>query len=432
MFKAGAKTLTVALIACLGLATLSAPAQAENENREHPSTWATQSPEPRETEGFEGERDDDRPLVKPTPSPTVLPTVVPTIAPTPSPTQSPSPTPPVDPPAPTPAPQPTPSVMPTPSPTPVVTPTPTPEPQPTRSAPAPSPSADSSLKPESNTNGQTPWLPLSAIPVQVVPSNGRAAVGGVSVASVLRPNGDRTGLQLLMSGWQIGIGALDTKGRDVGLGADGSLRVERNHSFEFTGSGFAPNSSVHIYVFSTPTLIGMLETDSSGEFYANLPVPASLPLGLHTLQVMGYSPKGDIQMGEVPVTLVATGTSPTAKPTITATPAPSESPVLKPTVFQKTGIIYFVPGTKNTLKRSKVALRKVLTGLKGASNLKVTLTAINSRKDIHPTHSLAVARLRQVANGLVRKAPGASVTRGIGPQRRNHWGYVRYLITYNR
>ena len=65
MFKAGAKTLTVALIACLGLATLSAPAQAENENREHPSTWATQSPEPRETEDLDGERDDDSIWVKP-------------------------------------------------------------------------------------------------------------------------------------------------------------------------------------------------------------------------------------------------------------------------------------------------------------------------------------------------------------------------------
>ena len=147
---------------------------------------------------------------------------------------------------------------------------------------------------------------------------------------------------------------------------------------------------------------------------------------------MGYSPKGEIQMGEVPVTLVANGTSPSAKPTISAAPAPTESAVLKPTVFQKTGIVYFSPGTKNTLKRSKVALRKALAGLAGTTNLKVTLTAINSRKDIRPTHSLALARLRQVANGVARRVPGATVVRGIGPQRRNHWGYVRYLITYQR
>ena len=406
MFRAGAKTLTVTLIACLGLATLSLPAQAENDKRDHPSTWATHSPEPRETEAAETEGDDDRPLVKPTPLPTVLPTVTPTQSSTPTPPPAPS--------------------------TPVVTPTTTPEPQPTRPVPAPSPSADSSLKPESNTNGQTPWLPLTAIPVRVAPAGGRAAVGGVAVASVLRPNSDRTGLQLLMAGWQLGIGALDAKGRDVGLSVDGSLHVQRSHSFEFTGSGFAPNTSVHIYVFSTPTLIGMLQTDERGEFYANLPVPDELPLGLHTLQVMGYSPKGEIQMGEVPVTLVANGTSPTSKPTISATPVPSGSPVLKPTVFQKTGIIYFAPGTKNTLKRSKVALRKALAGLTGATNLKVTLTAINSRKDIRPTHSLAVARLRQVANGVARRVSGATVVRGIGPQRRNHWGYVRYLITYQR
>jgi hypothetical protein len=403
VFRAGAKTLSVALIACLGLASLSAPAQAENDKHESPAAWASKSPEPREWEAGESESGERHPT--PTATASATPTATPTVAP---------------------------SVLPSPSPAPVTPPTPSPEPQPTRPAPAPSPSSDSSLKPESNTNGQTPWLPLTAIPVRVVPSGGRAAVGGVSVASVLRPNGDRTGLQLIMAAWQLGIGVLDAKGSDVGLSADGSLRVERTHSFEFTGSGFAPNSSVHIYVFSTPTLIGMLETDSSGTFYANLPVPDELPLGLHTLQVMGYSPSGEIQMGEVPVTLVSNSWAPTAKPTVTVSPAPSGSPVLKPTIFQKTGVIYFVPGTQNALKRSKATLRQALAGLSGATNLKVALTAINSRKDIRPTHSLAVARLRQLANALTRRVPGVNVTRGIGQLRRNHWGYVRYLITYQK
>jgi len=403
VFRAGAKTLSVALIACLGLASLSAPAQAENEKHASPAAWASKSPEPREWEAGESESGERHPT--PTATASATPTGTPTVAP---------------------------SVLPSPSPAPISPPTPSPEPQPTRPAPAPSPSSDSSLKPESNTNGQTPWLPLTAIPVRVVPSGGRAAVGGVSVASVLRPNGDRTGLQLIMATWQLEIGALDAKGGDVGLSADGSLRVERTHSFEFTGSGFAPNSSVHIYVFSTPTLIGMLETDSSGTFYANLPVPDELPLGLHTLQVMGYSPSGAIQMGEVPVTLVSNSWAPTAKPTVTVSPAPSGSPVLKPTIFQKTGVIYFVPGTQNTLKRSKATLRQALAGLGGATNLKVALTAINSRKDIRPTHSLAVARLRQLANALTRRVPGVAITRGIGQLRRNHWGYVRYLITYQK
>jgi hypothetical protein len=427
VFTAGAKTFSVALIACLGLATLSAPAQAENEGRETPAAHASYAPEPRETERAEQEQGgDEHPWVKPT----VLPTGLPTVLPTTLPTITPSVTPTVTPTTPA-APAPTPTPGPVPTPTPVVTP-PAPAPEPSHSAPAPAPSADSSLKPESNSNGQTPWLPLTAIPVQVVPSGGRAAVGGVSVASVLRPNGDRAGLQLLMSTWQIGVGALDARGRDVGLSADGSLHVQRSHSFEFTGSGFAPNSSVHIYVFSTPTLIGMLQTDDGGEFYANLPVPDQLPLGLHTLQVMGYSPSGEIQMGEIPVTLVGVGATPTAKPSPTVSPTSGGAPVLKPTVFQKTGVIYFVPGTFSSLKRSQAGFRQALAGLAGASNLRVTLVATNSRKDINPTHSLAVGRLRQIALAMGQRVPGVTVVRSIGAQRRNHWGYVRYLITYQR
>jgi hypothetical protein len=250
--------------------------------------------------------------------------------------------------------------------------------------------------------------------VESQPKNGRATVGGIEVGVVLRGNTARNGLEFLAPGWQLGLGANDASGNRVGLWSDGTLHVQRDHTFITSGAGFAPNSTVKVYIFSSPLELGEVSTDARGSFEAALAVPDSLASGLHTLQVVGYSPTGQILSGDIPVTLV-------------------DSLAAAPVLQKYTNIIYFSPGNSKMLKRSKAQLKKLLTLLgSGVSAPKVTLTAFNSRKDVTPTRKLAVSRLRVVAHGLRAKIATTSVTRKLGVLRRHHWGYVRFTVTYNK
>jgi len=265
----------------------------------------------------------------------------------------------------------------------------------------------------SNGSGESLWQPLDAIPVASQPANGKGSVGGIDISVLLRANTGRNGLELLGSGWQLGLGATDTNGKLISLGSDGTLRIQRDHTFLATGAGFAPNTNVKLYIFSNPISLGQVSTDARGSFETAVAVPDSLESGLHTFQAVGYSPTGQIQMGDIPVTLVDS--------------------INTVSIQKVTGIIYFKPGTYNLLKRSQPSMNKMLSMLGGPiANPKVDLKVFNSRKDINPSALMAVRRLKIVMRSLRSKIATTSISTGVGTLRRQHWGYVRYTVTYQK
>jgi hypothetical protein len=60
-----------------------------------------------------------------------------------------------------------------------------------------------------------------------------------------------------------------------------------------TGSGYAPNSTVSVYIYSTPTLLGTALTNGSGAFSQAFTIPASLAPGAHHLVSAGLDPSGN-------------------------------------------------------------------------------------------------------------------------------------------
>ena len=55
------------------------------------------------------------------------------------------------------------------------------------------------------------------------------------------------------------------------------------------GEGFKPGSVADVWVFSTPVKLGSLTVDSDGTFRGMLPLPPSLAVGNHTVQINGVS-----------------------------------------------------------------------------------------------------------------------------------------------
>ena len=80
------------------------------------------------------------------------------------------------------------------------------------------------------------------------------------------------------------------------ISASGSedIRVEQTTLFvgseiilEVTGTGFAPNSEVDFYVFSTPIFLGSSQIDSYGNFTSVLTLPEGLEVGSHRFEATG-------------------------------------------------------------------------------------------------------------------------------------------------
>lgn len=72
------------------------------------------------------------------------------------------------------------------------------------------------------------------------------------------------------------------------------LQGTKGDDVKFNGGGFAPNSEVKVYVFSTPTYLGTVSTNSAGDFTGQLKLPDSISAGQHTLQFGGYLPDGKV------------------------------------------------------------------------------------------------------------------------------------------
>lgn len=438
MAKIWRNAVGAALALCLAAGAITVPALAESEGSERDDSTAQHQTDLKKAKKSESEDKDksreDESHVKPSPPPNPTPTPSPTTTPAPSPTVSPTPThsPSV---SPTPSVTPTAGVAPTATPTPSVSPSPKPSPfdgaayEPTQSVEPPVRVVTDPAKPPA-------WAPLGLIPVFQAPAVGRATVNGVQVAVVVRAKAQRNGLDFLAPGWQISLGAVNTAGAGVQLAADGTLRVERDHSFTTEGAGFAPNSKVDVYVYSSPIKLGRLTTNALGQFKGSFPVPDELADGVHTLQVMGYSTTGQVQEGEIPVTLYRAAVKPpVVKPPVVQ--PPDVKPPVDPGTFTRSSVIYFKSDQAVTLKRSKQALRVALQTLAalGNNNARITdikLSVANTRKELHPSKNLAVKRLRTILRVVRPRAGNVAVTRAIAPIRRHHWAYVRISVTYQR
>jgi hypothetical protein len=69
------------------------------------------------------------------------------------------------------------------------------------------------------------------------------------------------------------------------------------------GSGYAPNSTVELVVYSAPVSLGTVVTDNNGEFSIDVVVPPSLPVGDHSIAAVGADPQGNVRAMRLDVTV---------------------------------------------------------------------------------------------------------------------------------
>ena len=171
-------------------------------------------------------------------------------------------------------------------------------------APAPGPAVEAPLAdiPRPATLDTTV---LTAAPpaVALQPGQDIVLVGGVPVAITTSANPANTGLVLAGADWGLSLGPLGADGRPAPLGADGALVLAPSGSLPLAASGYSANSSVFVYLMSTPILLGVLQVDANGALSGELELPRNLVLGSHTLQINGFSADGQMRSISLGVTV---------------------------------------------------------------------------------------------------------------------------------
>jgi outer membrane protein OmpA-like peptidoglycan-associated protein len=171
-------------------------------------------------------------------------------------------------------------------------------------APAPAPVEEETPAPVA----PTPALPvtaLTAVPpaVALQPGQDMVLVGGVPVAITTSTNPASTGLVLSGTDWGLSLTPVGTDGRPQPLGSDGGLVLAPSGSLPLAASGYSANSSVFVYLMSTPVLLGVLQVDANGTMSGELELPSNLAPGSHTLQINGYSAAGLLRSVSLGVTV---------------------------------------------------------------------------------------------------------------------------------
>ena len=115
--------------------------------------------------------------------------------------------------------------------------------------------------------------------------------------SALGPDGSRLGSQT-----EIGPGTISVTGdgiamqvttRDPRADSTTGVVVWAGKEAEVTGTGFAPSTSVSVWMFSAPRQLGSVAVGADGSFLGRLIVPADVPSGEHTIQVTGVTAGGE-------------------------------------------------------------------------------------------------------------------------------------------
>lgn len=86
-----------------------------------------------------------------------------------------------------------------------------------------------------------------------------------------------------------------------------SIVLKSGAETTITGAGFKPGSTVEVWLFSAPTLLGTTIVLQDGTFSLPVTVPGNLPAGSHTLQAEGLTAAGVLRALSAGVTVSKNG-----------------------------------------------------------------------------------------------------------------------------
>ena len=186
-------------------------------------------------------------------------------------------------------------------------------------APAPGPApapAETATPTPTSVPVVIPTTAPTAAPVELPAGAGGALINGVSTPVTVAAAPGGNAVVVSAGGVSVEVGGTGTDGKPLPLAPDGSLIVAQSGGVSMGGAGFSPNSTVSLFLYSTPTKLGELPVSTSGSYSGSALIPAGIEAGSHTIQAVGYTPSGQTLALSVGVTVKSAAAIRGAKPVV--------------------------------------------------------------------------------------------------------------------
>lgn len=135
-----------------------------------------------------------------------------------------------------------------------------------------------------------PTKPVAPQAPEAAPGEAKLVIDGEAVELEL----SRRDNQLVMTNGSLSssLSAITPQGDRRALDEGGNIRFEEGDSLELLATGFAGDSDLEVWVFSTPRDLGLIRTSAAGEAESRLTVPTDIEPGNHKVVISGTSKSG--------------------------------------------------------------------------------------------------------------------------------------------
>jgi alpha-tubulin suppressor-like RCC1 family protein len=145
-----------------------------------------------------------------------------------------------------------------------------------------------------NTTSTTIVVPSTTIPVpdapQVEVGEAAAMVDGKSVAVSVSRNENRVTARV--AGISVTISGLTPESEVVSLDSDGNLRLDTKDQLVVDASGYLEGQEVSVWMYSTPSRLGVVTADATGNVSGIFDLPAGINSGDHRVVLDGDNENG--------------------------------------------------------------------------------------------------------------------------------------------
>jgi hypothetical protein len=146
-----------------------------------------------------------------------------------------------------------------------------------------------SIPPVVTTVANAPTVVAPKAPA-LAPGEAGAVVDGKTIAATL----SRADNQITAAAGDIKttVSGLTPDGQRVSLNEEGNLVLDEDDKIVVEASGIEPNEDVEVWMFSTPTKLGVIAADANGKIAGTFNLPTGIESGDHRVVLSGTNPEG--------------------------------------------------------------------------------------------------------------------------------------------
>ena len=242
---------------------------------------------------------------------------------------------------------------------------------------------------------------ITPITVNVPAGSGAFYVNGVLQTNITpTPVTAINQIRVSGAGWLTTVSATTKTGAVLPL-VGGGLAVTAGAKFNFMSTGYLPNTSVNVYVMSTPQLLGTYTTDANGNLFVSVTLPTTLANGGHTIQINGIDKSGYVRSASLGFGLSGASTGGGGNGGTGGTGGT--------TAKTTTVKAFFTFGSVSISAAAKTVIKGLVAKMNGATNIKITATGMT--RNVGTTAvDLATAAKRAKAVVAYLKTLGVNAT----------------------